>query len=92
MSSALLPPSVSLSWLTKCARCPPMANNHFENPSLSMSCATNIHLRRGFRGHASLLCHTVWGRRGGWGCGGLVGWWGLHTTGTPHGTITCPTW
>ena len=48
MSCALLPPPVSLSWLTKCAPCPPMANNHFENPCLSMSWATNIHLRRGF--------------------------------------------
>ena len=48
MSSSPLSPSNSLSWLTKCAPCPPMANNHFENPCLSMSCATNIHLREGF--------------------------------------------
>ena len=48
MSFALLPPSVDRSWLTKCAPRPPWANNHFENPCLSMSCATNIHLRRGF--------------------------------------------
>ena len=43
-SELLPPPSVSLSSLTKCASCPPLA----KNPSLSMSCATNMHLRRGF--------------------------------------------
>ena len=48
MSFALLPPSISLSWLTKHAPCPPVANNHYENPCLSMSCATNKHVRRGF--------------------------------------------
>ena len=46
--SALLPPSVCLSCPTKCAPCPAKANNHYENPCLSMSCATNIHMRRGF--------------------------------------------
>ena len=46
--SVLLPPSGCLSCPTKCAPCPPMANNHFVNPCLSMSCATNINLRRGF--------------------------------------------
>ena len=44
----LLQPSGSLSCLTKCAPCPPMANNHFEDTCLSMSGATNIHMRKGF--------------------------------------------
>ena len=47
-SAALLPPSINLSCPTKCAPCSPMASKHFENPCFSMSCANNIHLRRGF--------------------------------------------
>ena len=47
-SAALLPPAINLSCPTKCAPCSPMASKHFENPCLSMSCANNIHLRRGF--------------------------------------------
>ena len=58
-SVALLPPALSLPCLRECAPCPPMATKHFENPCLSLSCASDIHLRRGLAVNLNLICHRV---------------------------------
>ena len=55
-SAALLPPAASLPFPTECAPRPPMASKRSENPCLSMSCAGNIHQRRGFAANLNLIC------------------------------------